>query len=133
MEQVSLFYSMPFSNGIFAAKAAAFIGLLAFAAAVIFLWRLWLLRKDVLEDRGWFRIEVYFWLAVLFTGLAGNRVSVVLFYKGLVDRDTLWPTIFSITMAVALLRLAYIYTRDKCGHKGWLSLLALASVVTVLS
>jgi len=129
----SRFYEFPFSNGLFAGKAAAFVGLLALAAAVIFVWRMWLLRGDILTERGWFRVEVYFWLAILFVGLAGNRISVVLFYRGIRTADSLWPTFFSIGLAVALMQLAFIYTRDKCGHKGWLSLLALASIAMVLS
>lgn len=116
-----------YSNGLFASKASAMVAVLALMSAGIFLWRLWQLRAEV----GEFRFAVYAAIALLLIGLAGNRVSVVLFYNGLIDRNAIWPAFMSIAMAGGLLWLSYLYTRDECGHRGWLAALALALVAAL--
>ena len=114
------------SNGLFASKAAAFVATLAILGALIFAWRLWLLRREFPSRR----IRVYCLLILLLGCLGGNRVSVLLFYRGLVPPLDLWPTLFSAGMGLALLGLAREYTRDYCGARGWLAALAAAVIAS---
>lgn len=129
IEYIERFHELQFSNGMFASKAAAFVAVLSLSATWIFAWRLWLMRGEV----GSFRFRVFLWLVVLFGSLAGNRIAVVLFYRGMTSATDYWPTLFSVGMGAALLVLAHLYTRDYCGHRGWLSALALASAAMLLA
>lgn len=116
-----------YTNGLFASKAAAVVGALALVAGFVFVWRLWALRHEV----GSFRFSAFGSLALLLLCLGGNRVSVVMFYHGLIDKNSVWPAFLSVGMAISLLILAYLYTRDDCGNKGWGAALALAAVAAL--
>lgn len=110
-----------------AQHTAAFMAAMCAFAAGVFAWRMTVMVR-VNDPR---RYANFFWLTLMFIGIAGNRVGVVVWYKTHVNSAGLLLC-FAVLWAFATLMLARAFTIEYCGNKGWVSALVLSTVVMVL-